>query len=135
VRRRVAALLLDESGAAPGGAAIYCLCDPRDARTPRYIGQSSAPRRRLLQHIGAARLWLPHETPWWIKSPKLRPLYGWMRALFLDGERLPVMLIRTWVPTQQARLAERAHIYECLRCQQPLLNFESELLQRQLLLL
>lgn len=131
----VAALLIDESGAAAEGVAIYFLSDPRDVRTVRYVGQSRAPRRRLLQHINAARLWLPHETPWWIKAPQLRPLYSWVREMFQDGGRLPVMLIRAWVTLPQARHTERAHVFECLQRRQPLLNFESELLQRQLLLL
>jgi hypothetical protein len=135
VRRRVAALLIDESGGAPEGVAIYFLCDPRDVRTVRYVGQSRAPRRRLLQHINAARLWLPHEIPWWIKAPQLRPLYSWIRDMFDDEGRLPVMLIRTWVAVPQARLTERAQIFACLQRQHPLLNFERELLQRQLLLL
>jgi hypothetical protein len=135
VRSRVASLLVDNSGQLPVGVAIYFLADPRELRTVRYVGQSAAPRRRLLQHINAARLWLPHERPWWVSSPRLRPLYSWIRALHEEGERLPVMVLRAWVSTGQARSAERAHICECLSRQQPLLNFESEVLQRQLLLL
>jgi hypothetical protein len=135
VRSRLPGLLLDDSGATPEGVAIYFLSDPRDVRTVRYVGQSRAPRRRLLQHIAAARLWLPHETPWWVKSPRLRPLYGWIRKMFQEEGRLPVMLVRAWVSAPQARDVERAHIFDCLQRQQPLLNFESELLQRQLLLL
>ena len=45
------------------------------------------------------------------------------------------MVVRAWVPPSQARRAERLHIYACLQQQQPLLNFESELLRRQLLLI
>jgi hypothetical protein len=135
VRRRAGSLLVDNSGQAPVGVAIYFLADPRELRTVRYVGQSAVPRRRLLQHINAARLWLPHERPWWVSSPKLRPLYSWIRALHEEGGRLPVMILRAWASAGQARSAERAHICECLSHQQPLLNFESELLQRQLLLL
>jgi hypothetical protein len=135
VRRRLTALLYDDSGVAPEGVAVYTLSDPRDLRTVRYVGQSSAPRRRFLQHIGAARLWLPDETPWWIRSPKLRPLYCWIREIFQDEERLPAMVVRAWVAAAQARLAERTYICECLTREQPLVNFEVELLRRQPLLL
>jgi hypothetical protein len=135
VRRRAAGLFVDESGLVPAGVAIYLLSDPREVRTVRYVGQSRAPRRRLLQHIGAARLWLPNEKPWWVRSPELRPLYSWIRALYQEQGRLPLMVVRAWVAPAHARLAERAHIFACLQRQQPLLNFESELLRQQLLLL
>ena len=135
LRARLPALLCDDSGGAPVGVAIYSLCDPRELRATRYVGQSSAPRRRLQQHIGAARLWLPDEIPWWVRSPRLRPLYGWIRELFWDEGRLPVMVVHSWVAATQARLAERTHICQCLEQQLPLLNFEYELLQRQLQLI
>ena len=135
LRARLPALLCDDSGGAPVGVAIYSLCDPRELRAIRYVGQSSAPRRRLQQHIGAARLWLPDEIPWWVRSPRLRPLYGWIRELFRDEGRLPVMVVHSWVAATQARLAERAHICQCLEQQLPLLNLEYELLQRQLQLI
>ncbi len=114
---------------------IYTLSDPRDLRAIRYVGQTAAPRRRLGQYLNAARLWLPDRTPWWVKSPRLRPLCEWMRELFQDEGRLPVMVVRTWVDASQARGAERMQINECLQQQLPLLNFESELLRRQLLLI
>ncbi len=98
VRQRAAQLLIDESGAVADGTAIYALTDPRDVRTPRYIGQTRAPRRRLLQHIATARLWLPDERPWWIKEPRLRPLYDWLRELHRDEGRLPAMIVSEWVP-------------------------------------
>jgi hypothetical protein len=135
IRSRLAAHFCDDSGVAAGGVAIYTLSDPRDLRAIRYVGQSAAPRRRLGQHLNAARLWLPDRTPWWVKSPRLRPLYEWIRELFQDEGRLPVMVVRTWVVASQARGAERLHIYESLQQQLPLLNFESELLRRQLVLL
>ena len=134
-RGRLAAQYYDESGSAPDGVAIYALADPRDARAVRYVGQSADPRRRLAQHVRAARLELPDERPWWVSSPRLRPLYEWIRELYADGARLPVMVVRAWVAPAQARGAERGHICECLRRGLPLLNFESELLARQLLLL
>jgi hypothetical protein len=111
------------------GTAIYSLSDPRDIRLIRYIGQTSAPRRRFLQHLNTARLWLPDETPWWIKSPKLRPLYDWIRQLYGDGYRLPTMVVHQWV-TEQPRTAERLHIQQCLSNNLPLLNVETEWLQK-----
>ena len=135
VRIRLAEHLFDDSGAAAGGVAIYSLSDPRKVREILYVGQTSAPRRRFLQHLNTARLWLPDQLPWWIRSPKLRPLYGWIRQLYRDGGRLPVMVVRDWVERAAARHAERARICECLEQQGPLLNFEAELLQRQLQLI
>jgi hypothetical protein len=127
--------LCDVSGAPPQGIAIYSLCDPRALAAPRYVGQTREPRRRLQQHVAAARLWLPDERPWWVRSPKLRPLYEWLRELFRDEGRLPVMVVHSWVAPSAARVAERAHICECLERQLPLLNVEYELLRRQLQLI
>jgi len=136
IRRRAARLLLDESGMPPEGTAIYALADPRDVRTPRYIGQTRAPRRRLLQHIAQARLWLPDERPWWIKEPRLRPLYDWLRDLHRDEGRLPAMIVREWVPEEaDARTVERTRILEGLARDWPLLNHEREVQGRQLGLL
>jgi hypothetical protein len=135
LRTRLAQHLFDDSGMSAQGTAIYSLADPREVRTVRYVGQTTAPRRRWLQHLNTARLWLPDETPWWVSSPKLRPLYGWIRQLYREGGRLPVMLVSEWVEGPQARLAERARICSCLEQQGPLLNYEAELLRRQLLLL
>jgi hypothetical protein len=136
LRARVAQLLFDDSGMQARGTAIYALADPRDALEPRYIGQTRAPRRRLLQHIAQARLWLPGERPWWIREPRLRPLYEWLRALYQDGDRLPVMIVREWVDEDaDARAIERARIHEALARQLPLLNYEREVLGRQLSLL
>jgi hypothetical protein len=132
-RSRVGALLNDESGVAPRGTAIYSLSDPRAIRQVRYVGQTNAPRRRFLQHLGTARLWLPDETPWWVKSPKLRPLSEWIRELYRDEHRLPVMVITAWVETvSDARVAERTRIYECLESRLQLLNVETEILGRQI---
>jgi hypothetical protein len=127
--------LCDASGAVPGGIAIYSLCDPRELAAPRYIGQTREPRRRLQQHIAAARLWLPDARPWWVRSPKQRPLYEWLRELFRDEARLPVMVVHAWVGVAAARAAERTRICVCLERQLPLLNFEYELLRRQLQLI
>ena len=129
------AQLYDDSGVTPGEIAIYSLSDPRNLREIRYIGQTRAPLRRLRQHLSTARLWLPEQTPWWVRSPRLRPLYEWIRALYRDGERLPVMVICAWVEAVQARTAEHEHICACLEKQLPLLNVEGELLRRQRLLI
>ena len=98
-------------GGYAGAAAIYSLADPRDARCARYIGQTRDPRRRFMQHLRTARLWLPDEVPWWVRSPKHRPLSVWIRALHRDGGRLPLMWIERWVePGAAALAAERAAV-------------------------
>jgi hypothetical protein len=136
IRQHIAAQTYDESGVLPMGVAIYCLSDPRDIREVRYVGQTAHPQRRFHQHLDAARLWLPDERPWWVKSPKLRPLYDWVRSLYQDNMRLPTMVICKWVETSaQARQEERARIYDCLTRQLPLLNVEQEILGRQIALL
>jgi hypothetical protein len=135
-RAHVCTQLYDDSGAAPRGTAVYTLSDPRDIRQVRYVGQSNAPKRRFLQHLNTARLWLPNETPWWVKSPKLRPLSEWIRELYQDELRLPVMVITAWVETaSDARVAERAQICACLEKRLRLLNVETEILGRQIPLL
>jgi hypothetical protein len=136
IRARLPSLLLDVSGMPPAGFAIYTLSDPRDLRHVRYVGQTRLPRRRLLQHLNCARLWLPDEVPWWFGSPELRPLYEWIRALHRDEYRLPAMLLTAWTGSvAEARLAERERIMQHLADQHELLNFEHELLERQSLLL
>jgi len=135
-RAHISSHLYDDSGVEAGGVAIYSLSDPRDLREVRYIGQTLNPRRRLLQHWNAARLWLPAERPWWIASPQLRPLYEWIRDLHADEQRLPVMVVRSWVASSaEARRVEREEIAACLAANRPLLNFERQLLGRQALLL
>jgi len=132
IRRHAEREIYDDSGVDPVGTAIYSLADPRDLRTSRYIGQTSSPKRRLSQHLNAARLWMPDERPWWIAEPKLRPLYDWIRELHRDGERLPTMIIWEWaVSMKAARVAERARIYQSLAHQLPILNVESEILGAQ----
>jgi hypothetical protein len=136
LRDHIAAQTYDESGVVPQGIAIYCLSDPRDIREVRYVGQTAHPQRRFHQHLDAARLWLPDERPWWVKSPKLRPLYDWVRSLYQDEMRLPTMVIANWAETAAlARQEERARIYDCLTRRLPLLNVESEIEARQIVLL
>jgi hypothetical protein len=135
-RAHAAAQLYDESGAPDKDFAIYALSDPRDIRDVRYIGQTRAPRRRFLQHLNHAQLWLPDEMPWWVKQPKLRPLYTWVRGLYRDECRLPVMVITAWTATvREARVIETACIFEQLARRQPLLNVEAELVRGQVPLL
>jgi len=115
------------------GVAIYILSDPRSLRDVRYVGQTSSPARRFLQHLKTARLWLPDDVPWWVQSPKLRPLYNWIRELYTDEYRLPVMVVSAWADSvREARVAERALIVECLRERRRLLNVEMEILGRQI---
>jgi hypothetical protein len=129
-RAHAEAQLYDESGVPAEGLAIYTLSDPRDIRDVRYVGQTSAPRRRFLQHLNHAKLWLPDELPWWIKQPKLRPLYTWVRELYRDECRLPVMVVTTWTTSvAEARVTERARILEFLARRRPLLNVETEILR------
>jgi hypothetical protein len=135
-RSHVRAQLYDDSGVAPQGLAIYSLSDPRDIRQVRYVGQTSAPQRRFLQHLNTAMLWLPDDAPWWAKSPKLRPLSGWIRELYREEQRLPVMVVTAWVQSaREARVVERARIYQCLEERLQLLNVETQILGRQLPLL
>lgn len=122
LRRRLPLYLYDDSGVTPAGTAIYSLADPREARISRYIGQTGQPARRLMQHLRTARLWLPDETPWWVKTPRLQPLYRWIRELHGQERRLPVMIVHAWVEAQYAQLVERERIRACLAQQLPLLN-------------
>jgi hypothetical protein len=135
-RLHTQAEIYDDSNSPPGGLAIYTLSDPRDIRDVRYVGQTRAPRRRFLQHLNHAQLWLADELPWWVKQPKLRPLYTWLRALYRDHYRLPIMVITAWAATPaEARVAERARICACLANQLPLLNVETEILRGRIPLL
>jgi hypothetical protein len=131
IRQRSAAHLLDMSGTEPNEAAIYALADPRDLELVRYIGQTRAPSSRYLQHMNEARLWLPDELPWWVKSPRLRPLYGWIRELYADEQRMPIMMIVGWTEARLARQEEGRHIREYLRHQKPLLNSETDTFRRK----
>jgi hypothetical protein len=132
VRRHIRAELYDDSGAGAHGIAIYTLSDPRSIRDVRYVGQTRSPARRFAQHLGAARLWLPDEVPWWVHSPRLRPLYSWIRELYADGRRMPVMVVIARTESvAQARLLERARIVECLENRLQILNVEREILGRQ----
>jgi hypothetical protein len=126
----------DCGGGEAGGTAIYTLADPRDVRCPRYVGQTRAPRRRFVQHVRTARLEFPDEPPWWVRSPKHRPLYEWIRELYADECRLPFMWVIEWVDTSADPLAaERAAIMRLLGQGARLLNVEARVLGAQLPLL
>jgi len=132
VRRHIRAELYDDSGDDACGIAIYTLSDPRSIREARYAGQTRSPARRFAQHLNTARLWLPDELPWWVESPKLRPLYSWIRELYADGGRMPVMVVTAWTGSVgEARVLERARIMECLESRLEILNVEREMLGRQ----
>ena len=121
---------------AHGGTAIYTLADPRDVQSPRYVGQTRDPHTRFAQHVQMARLWLPDVTPWWVRSPKHRPLYAWIRELNRDGGRLPFMWVEEWVEADLDPLvAERAAIMRWLARGAALLNAEALKLGAQLPLL
>ena len=136
LRNHVAGQLYDDSAGERAGTAIYSLSDPRDIRAVRYVGQTSVPKRRFLQHLNTARLWLPDERPFWVAALELRPLYEWIRELYQDEHRLPTMVVYEWLATQsQARLRERSRIYECLQQRLPLLNVEAENARIQMTLL
>jgi hypothetical protein len=132
VRNRCDAHIVDHSDTQAGEVAVYTLSDPRDLRLVRYVGQTTSPRKRYLQHVGAAKLWLPDELPWWIKIPRKRPLYEWIRDLYRDEYRLPIMVVVAWTQPQHALTEERRRILELLGHQLPLLNRESETARKKL---
>jgi hypothetical protein len=132
MRRHIRAELYDDSGDSARGIAIYALSDPRSIRDVRYVGQTHSPARRFAQHLNTARLWLPDEVPWWVESPKLRPLYTWNRGLYADERRMPVMVVTAWAGSiGEARVLERARIMECLESRLQILNVEREILGKQ----
>jgi len=131
IRSAVALHVLDTTDGQENEAAIYALSDPRDVEQVRYIGQTRSPRKRFLQHMHEARLWHPDETPWWVKSLQLRPLYHWIRELYAEEGRMPMMLIVAWTEARLARQEEGRHIREYLRHQKPLLNSESRTFARK----
>lgn len=132
MRRHIRAELYDDSGDSARGIALYTLSDPRSIRDVRYVGQTQSPARRFAQHLNTARLWLPDAVPWWVKSPKLRPLYTWIRELYADDRRMPVMVVTAWTGSiEVARVLERARIMECLESRLQILNVEREILGRQ----
>jgi hypothetical protein len=70
--------------------------------------------------------------PWWVKSPQLRPLYAWIRELYADERRMPVMVVTAWAGSiGEARVLERARIMECLESRFEILNVEREILGKQ----
>jgi hypothetical protein len=132
VRKRFVHHYYDQSGGGSEGYAIYWLTDPRDLQVVRYVGQTRSPKSRYLQHLNTARLWLPDQTPWWIPKLDMRPLYEWIRALYKEEQRLPVMVVSLWLPTAaEARHVERSYILQLLHAKETLLNVESEVMTRR----
>jgi hypothetical protein len=134
-RNHVDAQLYDDSGFAARGAAICSLSDPRDIRRVRYVGQTSAPRRRFLQHLNTAMLWMPDEAPWWVKSRT-------STAQCMDQATLPRRAssgghgnYRMGGQCFSGQVTECARIYQCLERRLRLLNVETEILGRQVPLL
>jgi hypothetical protein len=69
---------------------------------------------------------MPAERPWWIRDPKLCPLYEWIRSIYREDCRLPTMIIREWTErADSARAIERARICASLSQGLPLLNVEA----------
>ena len=136
VRNAARSHIHDCGGGEGGSTAIYTLADPREVRCPRYVGQTRAPRRRFAQHIRTARLELPDQVPWWVRSPKHRALHEWIRELYADEQRLPFMWVIEWVDANADPLvAERATIMRLLAQGVRLLNVEARVLGAQLPLL
>jgi hypothetical protein len=123
--------VIDQTGLT-GEVAIYTLSDPRDVTLVRYVGQTRNPRARFAQHINTARLWLPDELPWWIKREELRPLYEWIRALYGDGGRLPMMFVAGWTSAELARSDERRFVRTFVAEGLPLLNQEASIVRRRM---
>jgi hypothetical protein len=118
------------------GTAVYTLADPRDVQAPRYVGQTRDPHARFAQHVRTARLWMPDaggdDETWWVRSPKHRPLYAWIRELHRDGGRLPFMRVEEWIePGADPLAAERAAIMRWLERGAALLNAEARALGAQ----
>jgi hypothetical protein len=86
--------------------------------------------------VRAAALWIPDDLPWWVGRERYRPLYEWLRDLYRDEQRLPMMIVSAWHDVAaDATAAERALIQESLRAGFALLNLESAELEPQIRLL
>jgi hypothetical protein len=114
--------VLDQTGCGPGDVAIYTLSDPRDIEAVRYVGQTRNPVSRFSQHLNTARLWLPDELPWWVKREQWRPLYTWIRQLYREDGRLPLMVIVAWTIAELANSDERRFVSAFVAEKLPLLN-------------
>jgi hypothetical protein len=66
---------------------------------------------------------------------RFRDSYAWIRALYFEHRRLPLMVVRDWVPDAEARTAEQALIHDYLRQGMCLLNCESARVGKQLVLI
>ena len=86
---------------------IYGLHAPDD-ETIMYAGKTHHPRKRLVEHIAAAR------------DGVSRPVYDWIRGLLLNGQ-MPTMVILEDVTSGGETRREAAWIKH-LRSQNPLLT-------------
>jgi hypothetical protein len=110
VRRQIDSHLVDWSGKRAGTFAVYGLTDAPDSDPIDYIDITVNPQRRLLQHWMAARLWQSQRSADRITSSTLRPLCHWIRDLYEQQQRLPVMVIYEWLPNlAAAEAAALAH--------------------------
>jgi hypothetical protein len=121
--------IIERADVERGEVAIYTLADPRDVRVASYVGQTRNPEARFAQHVNAARLWLPDERPWWIRPRELRPLYSWIRELYADDGRLPMLVVAGWVDADRARGDERKIVRDLLADGAALLNAEAEIMK------
>ncbi len=80
---------------------IYGLYDPRDPKSPRYIGKADNPQKRLLQHIGRNKLSRRSKRGTWLKE---------MSGIGLS----PIMCVLEQVPKALWQNAEREHIKRAL---------------------
>ena len=56
-----------------GGTAIYTLADPRDVRSPRYVGQTREPYARFAQHVIALAIRTHRRLPSSFMVGRTRP--------------------------------------------------------------
>jgi len=138
-RRQQAFLLADESAGYDLGEdhpriAIYSLADPRALRSPRYIGQTTDPARRHLQHLRNAQPWevAGSDHAWWHTPHRLLALYAWIRDLWQAEQLLPCLLVHEWVTSPlAAQVAERRRIADGVCRGMALFNFEARRLRDQ----
>lgn len=74
---------------------IYALVDPREG-TPRYIGQTDSPERRMLQHLSKT-------------IDKNRDKHEWVQKTLTEGYRIYMMLLDR-VPRTEGDKAEKEWI-------------------------
>lgn len=107
---QIDAHILDLSPKRSGAFAVYGLAEDGNRERVQYLDFTVNPQRRLLQHWMSPRLWLSRRAADRITSSTLQPLCHWIRALYEQKQRLPVMAIYEWLPSlSQAEAAAFAH--------------------------